>query len=1401
MPYIMDAHVQAFMPSPFFRAVEPSPTEALSYHVTAALLSLGKNFDDLHEQVADNISGFLNACAHASDGILPASNDHENEGSLDDSIRTATIAVALLGFLDAAAAQADFWKSGGRLSLVLRLRKLLSEPFLTAVETAFSTIRNSHVSDRVSKEWRRYLRHYSEIGRPLGAMLLQRSFMHLLVAATSLLVAERSALKGSHVLDLLLSGEGLLRPMTARSGDHDFRSVETYANAVIDQMNYLEASADFIRLGSSSQQKLAFGVKASALVSYFNCSKLNEDAADADVLMTWLEETLADPVHMADEDLASVVLKSIALICRISPSYASNASRLLPRFIVQSGARSSTIDNASKCLATVLQMLSSDAIITTLYTLGNVLSPGSERALTNGAHSDLGLEAAAQIYHGRHSTGSSISLQISGEEETSIVYGNVVQAICGIASVCKDEKISALAQSMLLQKIGKMGTSVDAKIIPAAAALAISGGQLEFKSLLKSYTRICHLAVVESREVLLAAVMKARNYLSSHIRRDSPLYEIYWEHMLDDIISKGDVYQTHHAKESDVEMAARELAQLLQPLALLMSTNDLASDATTDDDTHAMIRDAWFNLVVHGFTPSTARGKRYMNELRIMAIHSPPLVAEKRGEQVESDIELNTVLRRGMSSDREAMQKKHLTELISQKASEIRGLSYRKVIFLQAAYLVESLRADAGDCTRALSYFLEPSMRRGEFSTIMEGIALAVVERYLKKTLAGTDATFSAQYAATQLAAIFCGCCHRIERVQQAAYMCADRIIRDVPSALCHKSSLFALLELLSLMWSSCLEAETDLYEPRSCFKSVRGRVTVELSDDYAMRRFTLNMLYKKAKTWVSGVVSLAPADVKGLLQTYLSEWDDEGAYGHVSLGRSFALELGFSIPPTDQRLTSLDKLGDCHINTASDFIAQYTTRQEYRYAEPLPDHSLEWLSFMRLDRRASFLPNSDTESTDAVTALAHIENRLRLRKTTPIGDVRDILRRAASLLCRSDGDECAIAHYLVSIPFAMFTKESIKLGVSLWLGVMNENPRSEPRIFNEIAQQWEFSIQKRLGLFSTTMTNPDPFFQKEEFAPSDSEALAKRKQHVHNLLSPHSRLLQFFQSHVNATRLGALDTQKGFLRFLDVTLDALKTATPHPMARELRFQIVLFGLRVLRNSTTIGAIAQWRLKKKVLTAALSWFNGAPKWSFGSNILQLKTELRLLSDVIAAVKAVAYIGAHQIGNMKSLQAREQLLLLLLESEHARLSVWVYPLTEPSRSQIQSMHHAKGSLEVSSTILWRSFGVSEHVLNCFIQNAVIPLVRTAWAESPALAVELTTRFQHPRILKDVRWLLLNAPARAASYPDALDVLLDGGLPGDVSFQLKVNPFGVVSFSYVLIAVSISCSGRLSTHSQR
>ncbi|CAI4217686.1 unnamed protein product [Parascedosporium putredinis] len=176
---------------------------------------------------------------------------------------------------------------------------------------------------------------------------------------------------------------------------------------------------------------------------------------------------------------------------------------------------------------------------------------------------------------------------------------------------------------MLLQKIGKVNSVVNAQIITGAAALSLKGGQLEFRSLLKMYSRISHLAVAEKKEQLLNAVMKARCHISANLRPGSPLFDTYWEHLLDTIISVGDVHQSSQTKDSDVQLAAQDIAQLLRPLAVFMASNDMSVDAITEDESHSMLRDAWFNIVVHGFLSSSDLGEKWANELRIMAVHSP----------------------------------------------------------------------------------------------------------------------------------------------------------------------------------------------------------------------------------------------------------------------------------------------------------------------------------------------------------------------------------------------------------------------------------------------------------------------------------------------------------------------------------------------------------------------------------------------------------------------------------------------------------------------------------------------------------------------------------------------------------------------------------------------------------
>ncbi|KAF2810160.1 phosphatidylinositol 4-kinase-like protein STT4 [Mytilinidion resinicola] len=1385
-PYLVESHSQIISPSPGLRQLSPSPWEILTSSLASALLAIGLKYASLRPAVTSAIEQYIKEWTSVASSISADQFDDDDrvEYAADGELANVmSLSMSLLGFLDAASSYIRFWTGDDRLQLLDSIRSALTEKFTVAFEAALSVVRNAHSPQRGLKDWKRYGKHYAAMGRPLGSMLLHEKFMQLVVASASLIAMPSGQEVQEPILDYLCKANLMSKVPRDPS---EVTLLEGLVQIAMDEMERLQNDLDYLqRVGSAWQQRLASAVKGNVLVTFLCCAVRNEDVADSDVLVTWLENTLTDPVQIADTNLASVVLKSLAVLARLSPSLAAGLSRSLPRVIVQGGLDSRTAAVAAECLASVLKNLPQDAIITTLYSLGNVLSSGSVsehapnllllRSSTNKPHRHTGL-------YSHQTAGSAISLTPSDIEEPSQVYSTIIQAVGGVARTCKDEKITALALSMLIQKIGRVNRTVDAKIIMESALLGIHSGSSELRSLLKLYVKLTHDALIEDDTATVDAVLHARNSLARDIQPSSTAFEICLVHLLETIISKGDAHENANSHIPDTELAAREIAQLLAPLAILVSKEPENTELGKYRDNIASLqRDAWFNIVVHGFNFNSQLGKKYHLELRTLATFSQPLIAEERVDQVESDVELNTVLRRGKGPEHTVEQKQNLIKLLPSCETDIKSLNHSEVVFLNTAYLVEDLRASAGDCTKALAYFLDPKLRSGAMGNCMLAIATSSVKTYVSKTVSGSSPQFSTPFLAQQLATIFAGCCHRITRVQDVAMQCADIIIKEAPSTLCQKTALFTILELLSIMWSSCLECETDEYEWTSTFTSSREPVSVELSDDYDLRRTTLNTFHKKARSWVLQVLSLAPLDIKGLLQTYLSEYDDEGAYGHVSLGRSFALEMGSIIPSTDQRLGAIERHNDLNINTASDFIAQYTTRQEYRFIDGLNDQDEEWLKFGntgsfgiktqrrsltdhrdRLTGRSSFVHRSIEDATKLLTDL---ESRTLNQKQVSIAELRDILRRAAALLCRVKCDQTAIVQHLVGIPFAVFTKQSIKLGISLWMSVIKENPRMESRILIAITENWEATVRRKRGMFSEALRLLDPFYVKQEFAPSDKDATVKRQQQAYNIIAPHFRLLQFLSSHFNATRLGNPDIEKVYHRMLHVTLDSIKASPVHPLAREAHFHIVLLGLRVLRHCTSLRENFKWRLKDRILTAGLAWFAKSPKWSFGGNRLQIKAETHVLADVQNLLQAISHIGSKAEGPLKSLQGKQELLSLLVASEQTRLMVWLFPLDYEKKHHFTSGQHSKTLTE----------------------NAISGYLKTAWAENPSLAVHLVQRFQSRKLFEDVRWLLLNFPQKVLNEPESLEILLGVALPSDVSFQLKyllywasVNPITAVTY---------------------
>lgn len=508
-PYLLEAHAQNISPSPFLRLIEPSPWEALSCNLTSAFLAIGIRHPDLHGLIFVCTIGYLRNClstVNTASRKSPRSEGSSSDNGMEEKLEIAAMSVSLLGFLEAASLYTNFYSVSEMYDLVELLRQILDENLMVSVEGVFSSIRTSDSTSRILMDWRSYTKRYAASGRPLGAMLLQRGFMRLLVSCSSLQVSTAEKLKKTDIFDIL-TAEKHFTPHEQQNATTSL--LELLSDVAAESMRLLEDGSDYLRLGSAWQQRLAFAVKAHTLHTFLNCMVVDEEIADADILLSWLEDTMADPIQMADDTLACVVLKSMAVVAKFSPAMASNLSRSLPRFVVQGGVKGETVIVAARSLTLVLRMLPQDAMITGLYSLGNVLSAraGTERVI-GGSDVRNGTanfpKTTAQYTH--HSTGSAISLDLSGEEETSAAYGNIVRTIVSIANICQDDKITALAQSMLIQKLGRVSLAIDLHIITETARLATTGDAVEFKSLLKLYARLGHDAIIRGNQILLDTV-------------------------------------------------------------------------------------------------------------------------------------------------------------------------------------------------------------------------------------------------------------------------------------------------------------------------------------------------------------------------------------------------------------------------------------------------------------------------------------------------------------------------------------------------------------------------------------------------------------------------------------------------------------------------------------------------------------------------------------------------------------------------------------------------------------------------------------------------------------------------------------------------------------------------------
>lgn len=1133
------------------------------------------------------------------------------------------------------------------------------------------------------------------------------------------------------ISSLLTSEVGLEIGGTLKNlSEHQLDIIKRLAESALQKMEFLDRGESYIVYSTLARLKLGYLAKAELLLVLV-CGAITENIDFPAAKKIFLSSIGIFDV-MLDNNLGTAIFQLGSLLVFKDPSVASSLTRAFTSLVANPNLSAAQCLAISKSVGIASKVLSQDAVVTTIYALTNLLLVGNDglqlqlrSRRSTGLRSGLtGESNGTRLTEGNphslitHNTllkkiSVSSEREIAGlnEQEHQKVCENAVIAISEVVAACDDVSVSALAVTILSQKTIKLHITVAPTLLNGLVSCAPYLSEREFVLVARLLHKLSFDAYQAKDTKLLEVLCELRSSLSAKLDQSNPLYFTYLKEILKAIISRGDVQVLdHHRPHNEISAIGDQISIYLKPLADLLPDMHKGEKPLRklENSIADLFRNIWFNMVVHGYSINSVNAKTYANELERIAYNTPPLASEQSWSRNETSLELNTVLKRG-SSNHNVKDHRHIVGDIFEVP---RTMSYSKLMFLAAALFVESLRVKTGNCYTVLRYYSDPSMKTSGIDKYLGYIAFKINKDFIGLVHCGADKQFSAESVAQQVTQMLVLCCYGLEDLQDAAIQCCDLLIKRVPSSLCHHTSLFALFDILTLLYNSVIDAETNQYEPTFLYRAKKTGIKLRLPDSYSWRKETFNRLHDKAVSWLNLLLLRCSFDTQSLIQSYVSEMDTLQSANRIEFGVSFALEMAGSISANNRELSHLPHFAkNGSVNLLPSLVSQLNWRSKF------VDDLMEKVAIHTPEGSENALQELRQRVASLKEHIANPDGHI------PAQEVTDVLSEIAGFALVQSSNLAELVRYLVEIPFLVFDSATMTPATNIWGTIMKERPSLSILVLSEITKGWETSIHLKRGVFSKAHDLRHAEFSKMEYSPSDFKHVNKVAEAVSNSFLPHSMIINLLSSNFEATMNQSDHLLKIFTRFVSIGLKFIVNGSLHPYARFIRFELVNFAFDVLAYHTKVGSRSTQRLTKLIFESSLSWFRSRASFPFGNNLLKIKADYTLLKEVAKTMSTTDTYGS------EDLELKKILLMFFMDDEISDIGVWLNPI-QP--------HDSRGTY------------IANHIGGDHIAKA--------YNIDPQLAVNLAQRYKLKNLDELLQKLIFDNPLPAIKYPDAVQYFI-------------------------------------------
>ncbi|EPS96826.1 hypothetical protein FOMPIDRAFT_1052946 [Fomitopsis schrenkii] len=1094
-------------------------------------------------------------------------------------------------------------------------------------------------------------------------------------------------------------------------------------------------------------------------------------------LQNRLKRLLGVESPACDNLVREAALKSTAILVRNFPDIALDMAGHLRRWVTSplsifefefiSGTRTPPpLVAAAKCLALCIDLApGDDQVMSYMYSILNYIAATSKDTIDSASSHASSTTEMTDI-----STLHSVEIGLRGlsEEERRTVGISSISIATRLALEFRSEEVTRLTVSMLLQRLRTAEPTVEAAIAYNLVDLALVAPENSFIDIICAFSGINRSANLDDPRFSNNQILAAQTRLAQELYRRPELYELYLVELLTLFADKGVAIQNvaisnHFAKMEDM---VEQLASLLLPIDALLHHSDFLPPPNAPSNVVTLFRNMWFLCVLFQFTiPSDQKQHSAMDwqqpALARIAMKTPPLILEEAQDTIVSDLEYNTVIRQEYIDTVISRHRTVLAKHIPIRASEIRYLLPGQVIFLLCMHDMESMRSAAGLPSSLVSFFVNNGLNKNAgLHACMESVAEKVIRGCVSELNVQAAKQALPQELPSELRTLLLASTHRIASARDIASRYLNRLITSFPSLMCDPPLVFAILEVLTLLRRSCENEFLDEDNPQYSYHSDRANITLNLPDNYEARNEMLAELQRNANGWFELALGRAPVELHSTLQKYLAVNQALSATDSSELGASLALQYGKAVGPIDRKLMSISAMSDSRLDIAK-LVASQIASKGY-FAGEANGYRAGHMDGLEKHHITSSESVADLEAEKLkLKIISAIDDIREKRHPMAIRDLKRLLFRCAATLNYSGKFEYDLLHYLVALPFEAFTPSAVAAGIQAWSWVIAEKPDYEVALMSEIGSAWVSTIRHERGMFSKALDTTDPFLHPVEYNPTDKTIIDHSIASARRLLTPHTLILQLLFSRMQAARYRKPGLMLLLQRLALASARAHKSYSTHPLAREVRFSLLLFGFETLKGSH-LDVFCEHQLRYNLYRAAFSWFSTRPQWSYGSNRVQIDADIKLLSeflnhlqtDVIRGYQAISSLNpgqspsqvSHYFASLKNLNLP---LRLLVDNEIVRLTVWSNPTNDPKRGPDHVVSIEKTMLDSS----W------------------ISAVRKTWELDPAIALSLAERFNHPSVDREVGHLVRSSTLDAVQYPEALHYLVGDKLDQTVRRDLK------------------------------